>query len=66
MDEAAGYRASTNFITGIPYAEMCDSHHLLLCAVFSSSERVAVVQSGGEEHALHAVCLPAAVPSTPL
>ena len=23
MDEAAGYRASTNFITGIPFAEMC-------------------------------------------
>ena len=42
MDEAAGYRASTNFITGIPYAEMYGHKHLLLFAYhlrFASSER---------------------------
>ena len=29
MDEAAGYRASTNFITGIPFAVMCVYDQLL-------------------------------------
>ena len=29
IDEAVGYRASTNFITDIPFAEMCDISHLL-------------------------------------
>ena len=46
MDEAAGYRASTNFITGIPYAEMYGHKHLLLFAYhlrFASSERVDVL-----------------------
>ena len=36
MDEAAGYRASTNFITGIPYAEMCERQppFVAVCCLF--------------------------------